>query len=107
MDEPITAHEASEDLAQQPEQNAPGDAEELDVAYAQGDFARLRTRARVLRDDASQPETLRKRAGPGMLIANFVPQVPEAFPLRAEDGVYCCHSIRGRISTARPPSRRT
>jgi hypothetical protein len=63
MDEPITARKASEELAQQPEQNAPGDPKELDLAYAQGDFARLRTRARVLREDASQPETLRQRAG--------------------------------------------
>jgi hypothetical protein len=37
-------------------------AHELETAYAQGDFARLRTRARVLRDDKSQPETLRTRA---------------------------------------------
>lgn len=36
---------------------------ELAEAYAQGDFARLRIRARVLRDDADQPETLRKGAG--------------------------------------------
>ena len=61
MDEPMTTREATDDLAQQAAQNAA--AQQLDAAYAQGDFARLRTRARALRDDASQPDTLRERAG--------------------------------------------
>ena len=42
--------------ASEPETN------ELQNAYAQGDFARLRTRARALRDDANQPQTLRTLA---------------------------------------------
>ena len=38
------------------------DDDELKNAYAQGDFARIRTRARALHDDPSQPEALRTQA---------------------------------------------
>lgn len=53
----MTTHDTPEAL----DQKLP--SQELAEAYAQGDFARLRTRARALRDDAEQPEVQRQGAG--------------------------------------------
>ncbi|HTU58212.1 MAG TPA: hypothetical protein VMF89_07255 [Polyangiales bacterium] len=43
-------------------QNTDEHVRELEVAYAQGDFAHLRKRARELSDDTSVPESARETA---------------------------------------------